>query len=157
MTFCISKDDVQKLSEGRNIRCDDVFFRPSSRVTNICRAMLIHKHLLDNYDVVLEDCLGMWTIYLKTADKGEAVYGRQHSTFFKTKAEVDRFVDRLVDRFNEYGEIRRIDFRKMLGMKNHSPVYRRTGWTSLNNLQVIRCTYHGEDGWRLILPPPTEL
>lgn len=159
MIIHLSRDDVVKLSEGGFVKYEGITFKPSVSVMNICRRILNSRGLLDKYQVVMESSFNICHIYLETAGSCESKvgHGRYTAAFFTSKEELDRFVDKLVDIFNVRGELTRADFRKLQGIKQNKPIYKETGWDSLNSLEILEVTYHGEDGWKLILPPPRYL
>ena len=157
MIIHLSRDDVVKLSEGGFVKYEGITFKPSVNVMNICRRILISRGLLDTYEVVLESSFNVCHVYLipiAFSSEHPVSRGRYHAAFFKDKEELDRFVDKLVDVLNSKGEITRADFRRLQGIKQNKPIYRETGWDSLNSLEIIESSYHGERGWKLILPPP---
>lgn len=70
MKIYLTINDVQKLSEGKTLRCKDgELFKPSDRVKKICGSMLQYKSLLDVYVPVLESNWQVTSIYLKKENR----------------------------------------------------------------------------------------
>lgn len=57
------------LSDGKEIECGGEKFRASNKVRKSCKFIMEHKSILDNYIVVMDNVIDIWTVYLVEAPK----------------------------------------------------------------------------------------